>query len=66
MKIQTLFLLSTLVLAPFARAANIATITVRRMIRRGEIRCVRLGRSIRIPASELVRISTPTNAAPAR
>ncbi len=38
-----------LTITQMARRCNCAEITIRRMITRGELQCVRLGRAIRIP-----------------
>jgi excisionase family DNA binding protein len=41
----------------FARAVSLDQCTVRRLIASGEIRATRIGRSVRIPVSELDRLA---------
>lgn len=41
----------------FAREHGLSDLTVRRMIKRGDLAAVRVGRSIRIPLSEVKRIA---------
>jgi excisionase family DNA binding protein len=40
----------------FADGANLSESMVRKMIRTGQLRVVRIGRSVRIPKSELLRL----------
>lgn len=44
--------------SPFARSAGLSDVTVRRLIRCGAIRAVKIGRALRIPSSELSRLAT--------
>lgn len=46
-----------------ASILQVAPVTIRRMIKRGELRCVRAGRGIRIPVSAL---PTTTSIVPLR
>jgi excisionase family DNA binding protein len=41
-----------------AAALAISPSTIQRMIRRGEIRVLRIGRCVRIPVSEIERLTT--------
>ncbi len=47
----------------FAELVQMGPSTVRRHISAGRIRSVRLGRSVRIPASEIERLTAPTRIA---
>lgn len=39
-----------------ARAANISERTVRKLVRRGDLAAVRIGRSVRVPRAEVLRL----------
>jgi excisionase family DNA binding protein len=45
--------------ATAAELCDVHEATIRRMIKRGLIRAVRIGNSVRIPESEITRISNP-------
>ena len=49
-----------------AAALKLSPDTVRRWCADGTLRAARVGRLLRVPASEVARLLTPTNAAPAR
>lgn len=42
-----------------AKRLRVSKMTIYRMIDRGEIEHVRIGRIVRIPAAELIRLETP-------
>lgn len=48
-----------LTVSEVAKRLRISKMTIYRMIDRGEIEHVRIGRIVRIPAAELVRLETP-------
>ncbi|MBP7550377.1 MAG: helix-turn-helix domain-containing protein [Gemmatimonadaceae bacterium] len=48
-----------------ALALGLSLSTVGRLIRAGEIRHVRIGRSVRVTAAEVARVSTPSRVATA-
>jgi excisionase family DNA binding protein len=49
-------MLNDLTVSEFARVTNTSKTTVWRMIRGGQVRVYRMGRAVRIPREELVRL----------